>query len=57
MYDDETIEEAANRGRFYRTTERDCDYCDTTRGSVTVDRSDDTARCDDCHNDPETFGE
>lgn len=53
--EDGDYDEAVGRGRFYRTTGRDCDYCETTRGSVTVDRSDDSVRCDTCHNDSETF--
>lgn len=54
-FDDEMIEEAVGRGRYFRSPDRDCDHCGETYGSVTVDRSDDTARCDTCQNDPKTF--
>lgn len=52
-----SLKDQAPVSRFYRTQEQDCDFCDTTRGSVIVDREREVARCSGCHNDPETFEE
>lgn len=41
--------------RIGRSTDRDCDYCGTSEGSVTVDRDEDVARCRECYNDPSTY--
>lgn len=38
-----------------RSTDRDCDGCNTTEGSVTVNKSAGWALCDDCLNDPDTL--
>lgn len=41
----------------FKTTDRDCDFCESSEGSVTVRRDTDEARCKECYNDPETYDE
>lgn len=43
------------QSRETRVQDRDCDICGASEGSVILDRDTDTARCNDCWNDPDTW--
>lgn len=43
------------KARLTRDPDRPCDVCGTEEGSVVVERETDTARCNDCLNDPSTW--
>ena len=52
------------RSRRYRSQEEECDFCESSEGSVVVDREENNpdvpgsppvVRCRECFNDPETY--